>query len=105
MPRFLLLGLLGVSLAGCGGTSQKADLNCWAVASLAGKGRPGHPDLQIMQAYYTGKLDAGDPDGKWLASAKAAQQAVTPAEFEELFASCAAPLRESLERQLAAMRG
>ncbi|WP_339915400.1 hypothetical protein [uncultured Brevundimonas sp.] len=101
----MLLSLLGFLLAGCSGTSQEADLKCWAVASLASKGRPSNPDLLIMQSYYTGKLDAGDPEGKWTASAKAAQQAVAPAEFEELFAACTAPLSKSLERQLAAMRG
>lgn len=105
MTRFLLLGLLGLSLAGCGGTSQQADLKCWAVATLASKGRPNNPDLQIMLAYYTGKLDAGDPEGKWTASGKLAQQEVSTAQFEELFVSCAAPLRQSLERQVAALRG
>jgi hypothetical protein len=58
-----------------------------------------------MQAYYTGKLDAGDPDGTWIASAKAAQQSVIPAEFQEAFTACREPLTESLQRQLESIRG
>lgn len=106
MTRFLLLGVLGLSLAACGGTSRQADLKCWAAATLASKARPNNADLQIMMAYYMGRLDADDPEGKWTESAKAAQQEVgeQPAQFETLMVSCGEPLTQSLARQVAAFR-
>jgi hypothetical protein len=106
MTRFLLPGLLSLSLAACGGNSQQADLKCWAAATLASKARPDNADLQIMMAYYMGRLDAGDPEGKWTESGKAVQQDVgeQTAQFETLMNDCAAPLRQSLARQVASLR-
>ena len=105
MLRFLAVGLAALSVAGCGGSSQQADLKCWSAATLASRARPGNADLQIMMAYYMGRLDAGDPEGRWTGSARAAQKEVgeQASRFESLMISCAEPLRESLARQAASV--
>lgn len=61
--RVLMLATL--LLAGCTGGADRQDVRCYAISAMGMAQDRTDSDVALVTAFYLGRLDASDPEGRW----------------------------------------
>ncbi|MFC7380168.1 hypothetical protein [Brevundimonas sp. GCM10030266] len=63
--RKLAAVLAALLLAGCMGGADRQDIRCYAISAMGMAQDRTNSDVAVVTAFYLGRLDASDPEGRW----------------------------------------